>query len=279
MTKVRRKTFDAQAPLCLMSAMLWIGVAGCSASSPAALQRALLGREPIDHAIVAQSEVDAKAETSAPAGSSWFEVRKGTIPIILTVPHATRPGRADGSHPFADGGGTAALGLLLHESTGATVIYTTYASPSDPNFYDDNAFKSELANLIAEIHPVLILDLHGSHSNRAYDVDIGTMNGASLLGGKHLEDSLVSTLRTAGLVNFSSNYFSASKSATITKFAANRHVPAMQLEISSTWLVPADSPLMAHRFAQLAEGLTRFILATTGNGDSRQRATSDGVGD
>ena len=38
---------------------------------------------------------------------------------------------------FADGVGTASLAVALHKLTGATVIYTTHASPSDPNYYHD----------------------------------------------------------------------------------------------------------------------------------------------
>jgi hypothetical protein len=46
----------------------------------------------------------------------------------------------------------------------------------------------------------------------------------------------------------------------VTKFVSERGVPAMQLEINATWLEPGADALRAHRFAQLLEGLVRFVM-------------------
>ena len=56
---------------------------------------------------------------------------------------------------------------------GETAIYATFASPSDPNYYYDNAFKRRLEEIIEKTDPVVILDLHGSHWCPPYDVDFG----------------------------------------------------------------------------------------------------------
>jgi hypothetical protein len=216
----------------------------------------------VTEAVEIEKATNANSETPAPNGAQWFEVIEGEAPVIVTAPHATKPFR-EGQYRFSDGGGTAALARMLNKLSGATVIYTTFASPSDPNYYDDNAFKAALAALIVSKRPVLVLDLHGSHSYRPYDVDLGTMNGQSLQGKDALVADIVRTLKAEGLANLSYNYFAASQNQTITKFVAARGVPAIQLEISSTWLAPSQDNLSAHRFAQLLQAMIRYIDAQT----------------
>lgn len=103
----------------------------------------------------------------------------------MTAPHATRPFR-EGKYRFSDGAGTAALAILLNKLVGVTAIYTTYESPSDPNYYDDNDFKAAVLKEIEKRHPILLLDVHGSGEFRPYDVGLGTMNGRSLLGKEQI---------------------------------------------------------------------------------------------
>ena len=76
---------------------------------------------------------------------------------------------------------------------------------------------------------ILIIEIHGSHPFRPYDVDIGTMNGKSLLGKDDLVTKLIALLRNEGISNYSSNYFAATKNETITKFGAAHGVPTIQL--------------------------------------------------
>lgn len=194
----------------------------------------------------------------APAGVSYFVRLDGCTPVIVTAPHATEALR-EGKYRFSDGGGTAALAHMLHRLGGATVVYTQYRSPSDANYYDDNDFKRTLGGLIEASPPVLVLDIHASHDYRPYDVDIGTMHGESLLGHVDLLSTLVSDLQQEGIINLSHNFFDATRAETVTRFTSKLGVPAIQLEISSTWLRPSEGGLMAHRFAQMLQALSRFV--------------------
>ncbi|MBN3004345.1 hypothetical protein HNO92_003401 [Chromobacterium alkanivorans] len=221
------------------------------------LARAIIEPAHIVEAIKLQRQADEAKDRPPQNGEPWFAVLEGERPVIVTAPHATSPFR-EGQYRFSDGGGTAALAAMLHQLAGVTAIYTTRASPSDPNYEDDNDFKRKLAALVAKRRPLLVLDLHGSHPYRPYDVDFGTLNGASLLGKPDLLQKLEQNLRQQGLLNVSDNYFAASKHQTIAKFAASLGVPAIQLEISSTWLTPSDGNLAAHRFAQLLQALARY---------------------
>ncbi|MDJ0841817.1 MAG: ketol-acid reductoisomerase [Acidobacteriota bacterium] len=206
-----------------------------------------------------EKELDAREGVAVPEGETWFKVVEGTIPVIITAPHATRPLR-NGKRRFSDGGGTAALAVALGELTGATVMYTTYEGDSDPNYYDDNVFKEKLKELIDRIKPEYVLDLHGSHSYRSYDIDLGTMRDRSLLGRTKLVKMLIEHLKRENIANISYNRFSASKHETVTKFSSANGVPAIQMEINMTWISPKDGWIEAQRFSILAQAMTRFIL-------------------
>lgn len=221
-------------------------------------EKALITPDHVKEAIELQKEEDKNQDVEPGEGEAWFNVVLGDSPIIISAPHATQPFR-EGQYRFSDGGGTAALAVTLGKLTNSTVIYTTKASPSDPNYYDDNAYKTKLAELIKSKKPKVILDIHGSHPFRPYDVDIGTMDGRSLLGKDSLVTSLISALRNEGVSNFSNNYFGASKNQTVTKFGSSNGVPTLQLEITSVWMVPSDGNFEAHRFSQMLQGLVRFV--------------------
>lgn len=211
-------------------------------------------RETIEHELAFAQYYDVKA----PAGENWFAIDLGTTPVLVVAGHATAQTRA-GTHKAADRG-TGSLAVMLHKLTGATAIYTVYASPSDPNYDDDNTFKETLSNLLQEIQPVLVLDLHTSHADRPYAVDFGTMGGKSLLERTEVLGQLEEALRRAGVQDFSNDFFSAQHHRTITKWVSGHGVPCIQLEINSTWLVRAtDNPAEFHRFEKLLQGLVNFL--------------------
>lgn len=201
---------------------------------------------------------DLDADRSAPPNMAWFEVASGDVPVIVSAPHATQVFR-ENAWRFADGGGTAALAMQLHELDHVTVIHTVFRAPSDPNYYDDNDYKRTLGTLLQQSHVKLVLDIHGSDPRRPYDVDIGTLNGKSLLGHPAVEKALIHALKMHGIEAISSNFFAASKNHTVTRYCAEHGIPAMQLEINANWLDPAGGDLAAHRFAALLDALTEFL--------------------
>lgn len=228
----------------------------------AAARAAPVSIEPadVDAAIALATLLDARQGQPVPPGANWFAELPGTQAVIVTAPHATRPFR-DGHFRFADGGGTGALAAALHRLCGVTVLHTVYDSPSDPNFSDDNDFKRRLGELIAERRPALLLDIHGSHPHRPYDVDLGTMNGRSVAADPTIVPQLTGALRAAGLMNVSDNRFPAAVQRTVTRFAHARGVSAVQLEFSTTRTEPQQSRLQAHLFAQGLEALAKFLAA------------------
>jgi hypothetical protein len=253
----------------LIVASLLVGVlsAGCAGTatephSPLhpALTRAVVAIEDVERSIEDERALSASSARLPRPGEAWFAVLDGCAQVLVTAPHATRPMR-DGQLRFADSG-TGALAIAIHRRTGARTIYTTMASPSDPNYHDDNPFKEAVTDALSARTPVVVLDLHASHAYRPYDVDFGTMGRASLLGREDLLAGLATALAREGLTNQSLDFFAAARNQTITKWVSARGVPAIQLEISATWLSPGAGPLEAHRYAQLLQGIVRFAEST-----------------
>ncbi|WP_438463063.1 ketol-acid reductoisomerase [Marinomonas sp. PE14-40] len=211
--------------------------------------------------IVIEKQLNDRQGVPMPPGEESVKIVAGTQPIIITAPHSVRPFR-NGKYRFSDGGATAAYAIALAELVGAHVIYANYENGTDPNYQDDNEFKRELAGLIEQVNPVLVLDIHGSNPMRSYDLDIGTMNGDSLLGQAGLVTDLIDTLAKEGIFNISYNRFSASKQQTIAKFASKRGVPTLQLEVNATYLMPSEGHIEAQRYAILLQAFSRYISNT-----------------
>lgn len=238
---------------------LGLSLMGCAASRP--LERALVTPADVEASVAAEKALDGSYERLPEAGEPWLVTVDGCAEVLLTAPHATNPTR-EGKLRFADRG-SGGFAVALQRLTGARLIHTILASPSDPNFYDDNAFKEAIRTSIVAARPLIVLDLHASHPNRPYEVDFGTMHGRSLLGsrGEKYLRSLSRALALEGLTNQSRDHFPAEKQQTVVKWAAAHGVPAIQLEISSTWLSPETGALEGHRHAQLLQGIARFVAS------------------
>ena len=242
------------------SALLLLGLV---ASARLHAQATLVTSEHVARAIALEKPLKKNYDVLAPAGQPWFEVKAGTAKVLITAGHATAQTR-EGVRKFADGG-TGSLAMMLNSLANAPTIHTTYMSPSDPNFYDDNEFKKEVERLIKELQPALVIDLHASAASRPYDVDFGTMHGKSLLGKDGLLKKLATTLEREGVAIQSDNFFAAEKNATLTKWVAGKGVACIQLEINAKFLAPETDEAHAQRFAQLLQGLVRFVESTKTN--------------
>lgn len=253
--------------------------AGC-AGPGVALSRPTVAVKDVARAVGYEKELSRRYASRPPIGAAYFEVLKGGSHVLVLAPHATLPNR-EGKHLFADGG-TGSLARCLHDLADATVVSTTYAQPSDPNYDDDNDFKRAVAALLATGQYSLVLDIHGSHANQVYDVDFGTMHGESVNGNSRILRDLVASMREQGILNLSHDFFPAAKQQTDTKWAHAHGVAGVQLEINSTWLIMArdgvvrdEAGLQTHRFAQMLQAIANFIKRWDG-GEPAARGRSTG---
>ena len=262
---MRPKRNSGQFLLLALVTCLFIGCQPAPRDSPTALlfEKAVITKEHVDEAARIEADLAKAYRTPPPEGQPWFTTLPGPSKVLVVAGHATAHMRQGQQKP--EDRGTGALAVMLNRLAGCPVIYTTFQSPSDPNYYDDNDFKRTLSHMIKQYAPVVVLDLHASHFNRPYDVDFGTMGGTSLLGAPQFLQLLAKSLRNEGLANFSQDFFAATHNQTITKWVAMHGISCIQCELNSTWMLPPGRPdqnaLQQQRFAQLLQALTRFVRA------------------
>ena len=228
----------------------------CAQPAPVT-QKAIVTPDHIDSIISFEKKFSQNSSTPAPPNKKSFEFKAGSKKILFIASHATAH-RREGEIKPADAG-TGSMAVELNKLLRVPVLYTTYLSPSDPNFEDNNEFKDSLAKILIKVKPVFVIDLHGSKAFRPYDVDFGTMNGKSFLTRKDLFDKLKNVLKNEGLINQSQDFFSAAQNQTITKFVSGKGIPCIQLEINSNYISAKDGDLFGQKTAQLLQALIRFV--------------------
>ena len=220
-------------------------------------QRAIVMPKNITSIIDSEKKLSENYTTPVPKDSSWFEYRTGTKNILIIAGHATAHTRED-NIKRADGG-TGSMAIELNRKMNVPVFFTKYLAPSDPNYYDDNAFKDSLAIILEQLKPEIVIDLHCSHPYRPFDIDFGTMNGKSYLNREDLLESLKLALNNEGLNNQSQDYFAAAKSQTVTKFVHSMGIPCIQLEINANYISADMGNVNGQNTAKLLQALIRFV--------------------
>jgi len=197
-------------------------------------------------------------------GEKEFILKKGSLPILLTAPHAAKHKRKNlfkPPEPF-----TSSIALTLNKLSDCFVLYLKHKVNYDPNYDKINPFKKKIFEIINTYNIKLILDIHdckgdnynpddmamalsGFSSNmhsfkkylkedlnlkkekRNFDIDLGTSNGTSVVFKEFLLEELKTDLINAGFI-VSKDYFSA-EGNTITMYAISElDIPAIQIEIN-----------------------------------------------
>lgn len=220
---------------------------------------AIVTTQMVERGLAIEAGLERTYHAKAPKGRPWFRVLRGSSPVVVVAGHATAHRREDRFK--TPDKGTGSLAVMLNEIAQAHVIYTTYRSPSDPNYADDNAFREAVLELVRKVRPVVVIDIHASNGARPFDIDFGTLGGASLKERVDLLELLGETMRREGIRNFSQDYFAAAKQQTVTRLLMeNTSTPSFQMEINANYLLTSRSDEMEqHRFAQLLQGLVRYI--------------------
>ncbi|HEX3031175.1 MAG TPA: hypothetical protein VHS59_02865 [Bacillota bacterium] len=190
-----------------------------------------------------------------PRTENPFKYAEGTIPILVSAPHAVRHKRRKeikSSDEF-----TGSTALLLNKLTGCHVLAATKLYSGDPNFDYPCIYKDLLRQLCAQHQIRLVLDLHGAARERDFAVDLGTMWGKSLLGQSWILEQVIKAFRSQNISPISQNRFSADSQHTVTWFTATQlGIPAVQLEINKEFRVPRQNP---EAYSRLLAALTEVI--------------------
>ncbi len=183
---------------------------------------------------------------------------KGGIPVLVSAPHATAHVRMNKlkRQEFYTG----ALSVMLHSITGCHVVYTNCQSVLDPNYYDESPFKRKLADVAHSLKLKLLIDIHGTGTEREPDIFPGVGEDKEfLLGNDCYLGQLEETANLCGIKLGGLDVFPAARQMTVTKFAARTlGVPAIQLEINRALRRPADDPT---RFIKLVDFFKGFLAS------------------
>lgn len=184
-----------------------------------------------------------------------FRYLPGRIPVLVSAPHAVRHFREKRIKPSDEFTGSTAC--LLHQFTGCHALAVTRLYGGDPNYDQSCIYKTYLGEICSEHGIKLVIDLHGAAREHPFDIDIGTVNGASLLGKEKILQKLVTALEDAGFNNISQNQFSTANENIVTRYAAlELGIPALQLEINKKYRVPHQN---GEAYCHLTAALAAFI--------------------
>lgn len=200
----------------------------------------------------------ANKEKLTPPGEKDYILKTGTGKVLLTAPHAVNHIR-NGMVKINEYC-TGPIVSVLSELTGAHILYLNYYS-QDPNYYDDTPFKQALADFILSQNIKLVLDIHGAKDDYGWDIDLGDINGTSLINYKDLKQNLSDIFKKNGIYNISNNYFPGGEEQnTIVKFISSRFkIDAMQMEIAKKYRCEDDEKTAALVKA-LGEIITQYNM-------------------
>lgn len=170
-----------------------------------------------------------------------FKSIQGSIPLLVSAPHAVRHKRKKDIKPSDEF--TGATACLLNQLTGCHTLAVSRVYNEDPNFDYPSLYKDYLGEICQRHKIKLVLDLHGASRERDFSVDLGTMEGRSLLGLEWFEGEIIRACAKQGMDKISSNFFTAGKQPTITWFASQvLGIPAIQVEVNKAYRVPRQNP-------------------------------------
>lgn len=208
-----------------------------------------------------EKQFQASGYTGRRNGPYILEV-KGTLPVVISAPHAVRCGiKVQKQTPQMY---TGALALQLATLTGASALVSARTSDEDPNRDEPGQYKPKLATLVRETHACFVLDIHGSDENFVKEkqlgqVEIGTAYNRSLRGKRFLRKMLEEALENAGITVTVDKYFTADAPGTITVHTSEElDIPAMQLEITRSLRDPDHYP---QKYVNLLSVLRDAIIA------------------
>lgn len=107
-----------------------------------------------------------------------LSVKRGVIPVIITVPHSIKQVRENGDikleEPF-----TKAIAKYVANEIDCYYLIKNKDTGIDANSYEEEAFKKELLKLIKTEDIKLVIDLHGAALSHDFDIEFGTLNNLS----------------------------------------------------------------------------------------------------
>ena len=98
-------------------------------------------------------------------------VVEGTVPVLISVPHAV-PHMRDGRMK-SDEVNTDMIAMAVQDNTGCH-LFVNAGVEGDPNYDDPNVYKGRLLEYVQTHGVAMVIDLHGASQEREFDFELGT---------------------------------------------------------------------------------------------------------
>lgn len=211
------------------------------------------------------------------SGLRDFFIEEGTIPVIVSAPHAVNHYRKDRikQADMYTGG----IARYLHQVTGCHLICSSKFSQSDPNYdpIENNRYQEALRAYLEKHEIKVLLDIHGAAGKREYAVEMGTAPEQNPVPGVGYEsdpslhqykfiDEMIKEILENSFKNlpteknkvWKNRIFDAGTQNTITRFISeNTDTACIQLEINRYYREPENK----EAFISLVGGLEKIIMA------------------
>lgn len=162
-----------------------------------------------------------------------FKIINGSIPIILSAPHAVKQNR-NGIIKEEDKL-TGAIVEYLCTKTGANGIIRTCNWNDDPNYENKgNAlkYKETILQLIKDKNIKLLIDIHGCNNKHGFDIEFGVSNGENINYDNTYLEIFEQNFSKIGKVVIDKEFLAKSE-GTVSKFInKNSKIQCIQIEIS-----------------------------------------------
>ena len=178
-----------------------------------------------------------------------FEIVPGTVPVMVSAPHAVTHWRDGRTKPSDDY--TGSITLTLADITGAHAIVATRFSHADPNWdaFEESAYKQALAAHVREHGIRALIDIHGMVAASPNLVSIGTADGETCMAWSSIELTAFQEL-FEGLEEVALRYgkgialnpprHGARNANTVARTIAREcNIAAMQIELATPVRVPS----------------------------------------
>ena len=157
-------------------------------------------------------------------------VVEGTIPVLISVPHAV-PHMRDGREK-SDEVNTDVIGLAVNAQAGCH-LFINDGVEGDPNHDENNVYKEKLLEYVRVHGIAMVIDLHGASQAREFDFELGTAHGRNVAGFEECVDLFRTLPELSGKIVSVDEVFPASAPVRVSSYiSANSSVPSLQIEVN-----------------------------------------------
>lgn len=164
-----------------------------------------------------------------------FKLIHGSLPILLSAPHAVRQSR-NGQIKGADTL-TGPIVEFLCERTCTNGIIRISNLGDDPNSENTGyglEYKKAILDFAERTNIKCLIDIHGCGDNHPFDIDIGTNNGININYNNSFLNIIYEQLSSIGKATID-HTFKASKDITVCNYISkNTNIPCFQIELSTS---------------------------------------------